>query len=572
MIGALLLAPSQQVTASAGLSMTGFTPAFGPVGTLVTITGTGFAARDVVAFNGTQASGVTTNSAGTKLRASIPAFATSGPITVTDPPTGQTVGMPGTTFQVTTGLFAWPKRLWAGQQLTLKGSGLSPDRRDIIEIGRKFVGAALTDANGNFQVEVSVPWDAPAGKNRISVIDVLGVIRATIFLFGYWPAYRHDASLAGLNTAETALSVSSVPSVTTKWATPVGSRLGLSPNAPPIVAGGMVYFGAPVCGVFQKCHWELEAADASTGSLIWTWDHMDGLPAEAGGTVFVPSGSNGMVALNAYTGALEWSQPATGIGNVGVPSGSRLYVCAGNTVYALSESTGAVAWSRAYTNPSVSTVPYCSAPAVAAGTVFVSYTGRIPSGGGAGFSSVYALSASSGKQLWERDYDNPTVAQITAPAFSAGNLYFSGTVLVGPLANTYEYALSASTGTPLWTTVVHSSNTAVSPSGIAGNTVFMVADGWVTALDTATGSIIWEAVIAGGCMPTAVAVANGVVYGGTCDGHLYALNASNGNHLLDVFGLAGGRPSDPVVANGMIYIDFPPPNVTGDGIFAAFGI
>jgi outer membrane protein assembly factor BamB len=185
---------------------------------------------------------------------------------------------------------------------------------------------------------------------------------------------------------------------------------------------------------------------------------------------------------------------------------------------------------------------------------------------------VYALSASSGKQLWERDYDNPTVAQITAPAFSAGNLYFSGTVLVGSQANTYEYALSASTGTPLWTTVVHSSNTAVSPSGIAGNTVFMVADGWVTALDTATGSIIWEAASAGGCAPTALAVANGVIYEGTCDGHLYALDASNGNNLLDIFGLAGGRPSDPVVANGMIYIDFPPPNVTGDGIFAAFGI
>ena len=114
------------LAAGAAISMTGFSPISGPVGTVVTITGTGFVSGDIVAFNGTQASGSTAKAAGTRLKATMPAFATSGPITVTDPLTGQTVGLAGTAFRVTTGLSANPTKIWPGQSFTLSGSALTP--------------------------------------------------------------------------------------------------------------------------------------------------------------------------------------------------------------------------------------------------------------------------------------------------------------------------------------------------------------------------------------------------------------------------------------------------------------
>jgi IPT/TIG domain len=63
------------------LSVTGFAPATGPVGTIVTITGTGFAAVSSVKFNGKPAPFL--RDSATQLRARVPVGATSGPISVT---------------------------------------------------------------------------------------------------------------------------------------------------------------------------------------------------------------------------------------------------------------------------------------------------------------------------------------------------------------------------------------------------------------------------------------------------------------------------------------------------------
>ncbi len=71
------------------LSVTGFSPASGPTGTVVTINGVGFNSSSAVKFNGVAASSVTHVSA-TQLKATVPSTATTGPITVTNTtvPTG----------------------------------------------------------------------------------------------------------------------------------------------------------------------------------------------------------------------------------------------------------------------------------------------------------------------------------------------------------------------------------------------------------------------------------------------------------------------------------------------------
>jgi hypothetical protein len=71
------------VTTVAGPTITSISPTAGPVGTVVTVNGTGFTGATAVKFNGT-AAGFTVNSA-TQLTATVPAGATSGSITVTTP-------------------------------------------------------------------------------------------------------------------------------------------------------------------------------------------------------------------------------------------------------------------------------------------------------------------------------------------------------------------------------------------------------------------------------------------------------------------------------------------------------
>jgi hypothetical protein len=71
------------------LSITGFSPASGPTGTVVTINGLGFNSSSTVKFNGAVASTVVHVSA-TQLKATVPSAATTGSITVTNTtaPTG----------------------------------------------------------------------------------------------------------------------------------------------------------------------------------------------------------------------------------------------------------------------------------------------------------------------------------------------------------------------------------------------------------------------------------------------------------------------------------------------------
>ena len=69
---------------STSLTISGFTPASGPVGTVVTVTGSGFSGATAVSINGTAAVGVSVLS-DAQISATVPAGATSGPISVTTP-------------------------------------------------------------------------------------------------------------------------------------------------------------------------------------------------------------------------------------------------------------------------------------------------------------------------------------------------------------------------------------------------------------------------------------------------------------------------------------------------------
>jgi len=108
-------------------TVTGFLPTSGPVGTVVTLTGSDFSGATVLAFDGAAATSFTVDSA-TQITATVPLAATTGTIAVTTPggtaasATSFTVTMPVFTPKVTlnlSGLTSGAMRL--GKSVTAKG-------------------------------------------------------------------------------------------------------------------------------------------------------------------------------------------------------------------------------------------------------------------------------------------------------------------------------------------------------------------------------------------------------------------------------------------------------------------
>jgi photosystem II stability/assembly factor-like uncharacterized protein len=125
--GVILATATGGVPPVAMPTVTGFTPASGPVGTSVTISGTGFSGATAVTFTGAPATTYAVVSA-TQITATVPAGATTGPLSVTTP--GGTAAS-ATSFTVTvpvpvpTLTFFTPTSGPVGTSVTLTGSGFT---------------------------------------------------------------------------------------------------------------------------------------------------------------------------------------------------------------------------------------------------------------------------------------------------------------------------------------------------------------------------------------------------------------------------------------------------------------
>jgi hypothetical protein len=176
--------------------VTSFTPASGPVGTEVTITGANFNAITGVTFNGTAATNFTRDTA-TQIRATVPAGATTGKITVTNS----------------------------------AGNGTSADNFNVMAI------TSFTPANGPVGAEVTITGVHFTGITAVKfngtpagfTVDSETQIRATV------SAGTNTGKIAVTNAVGTALSasnfvVTSIPVVTSFAPNngPAGSRVTIT--------------------------------------------------------------------------------------------------------------------------------------------------------------------------------------------------------------------------------------------------------------------------------------------------------------------------------------------------------
>ena len=170
------------ITPGPGPVISSFTPARGPVGTVVTLTGTGFTGTTAVRFNGTAAASFTVVSA-TSLTATVAAGSTSGLITVTTPQgTGNSttpflVGAPPTIASFT------PASGPVATIVTLTGTNF------LGATGVTLNGATVPDffLNSATQITLTVPSGASTGL--LAVTTALGTgTSATVFTVPLRPA------------------------------------------------------------------------------------------------------------------------------------------------------------------------------------------------------------------------------------------------------------------------------------------------------------------------------------------------------------------------------------------------
>ena len=530
-----LLGPT--VRAAGGLTITSFSPASGPVGTVVTIKGTGFVAKDIVRFNGTTAAVAGVNAAATVLITSVPYGATTGIITVTDPTTGQTVGLPNSPFTVTRGIFPNPRNVWAGGSLTLFGSALSPDRTDPIGIGALTVGRVTTDRFGNFQIGVSVPWSFTSGQWKLWVVDpIFNKVITIIFVLGDWPEYGHDTSLSGYDTFESSLTPTSVAGLKQLWSktTDPAAVWAMEPS----VANGLVYegFNESGNGNFYAFTTDGKTIKWSVGLYA---QQLGAAPAIANGVLYLVTGSSFgplLYAMNAATGAPIWNR------YIGSASGSALSAPAvvGTSVYvgtrdgdllALKTSTGATEWSFA------AGAAIDASPAVAGGIVYVASKNGI----------LWAVNATTGKKVW-----------VAYGAEGDGSAAVVGGVVYSGFNNGYVEALKASTGVRLWLNGFGGNAVFRTSPAVAKGVVYIgfdttaTAGGILAAMNASSGVVNWIQIVGPGI--TDAAVADGVVYCASATGNLVrAINTSTAAVLWHTSAVSA--PNAPIISNGTVFLE-----------------
>ena len=273
-----------------------------------------------------------------------------------------------------------------------------------------------------------------------------------------------------------------------------------SPVSYPLIVNGTVYVTA------GDTIYALSQASGSTSWSYATTSFPNGLAYDAG-QVFTVTQNGTMVALNATTGALDWSvslpgqtsftsPPTTGNGFVYTGGAGD-----GGTVYAVSEATGAIAWESS----GIINGGEDSAPAVSSGGVYVAYS----------CDQDYDLSPWTGLQLWHYQAGCDGGSGATG-VLANGDLYgsdtVSGNVVLSASAGASEGTF-ASTETP----------------AVGGGVGYMVEDGQLSAIGSSgLGSSDWTFSGASNLATPPLVVGN-LVFVASATGEVYAVNAADGS-------------------------------------------
>src|SRR5215469_12304096 len=329
-------------------------------------------------------------------------------------------------------------------RVTVRGSGFAAYETVDVYFDTKDEALASTSAAGSFTTRVTVPASALPGRHWVTGNGRRSKrsAQAPFTVRANWPQFHRSPDRRGYNVTENVLSPATVPGMDQDWSYPTGGQ------SSPAVANGTVYIGSDDDHVY--------ALNAATGAKEWSHRiggngfGVESSPAVANGTVYVGSMNDRVYALNAATGAKEWSY-ATGDWVQSSPAVANGTVYVGSQdgrVYALNAATGALKWRYA-----TGGIVY-SSPAVANGVVYVSSDDD----------RVYALNAATGALKW---------SYATGYHVSSSPAVANGVVYVGSFDH-HLYALNAATGARHWS---YASGSVVwSSPAVANGVVYVASD------------------------------------------------------------------------------------------------
>jgi len=494
-------------------AITSFTPSAGPLGTHITITGTGFTGATGVTVGGT--SSTFTVKSATQINDTVPATA-SGPLAVTTPGGTATSTV---IFTVTPSLTLSTAKGHEGQSFSVTAAGFAPYNAIDVYFDTTDVALAVSNNLGVVSIPIQVPANAQPGTHWVTLDSRATHIAAqgqfTVNTDWVMQGFNFDGR--GLNPYENTLNTSNVGGLTTAWMSPSG---GFGNASPFIEVGGNIYIGDVLGSIF---------AYSSTGSLLWSAapagaDFQSITPASYGNLVYFASGSsvyayplgchsNGAACTPSWTATIGANVAAS----LSVANATLYAPGSDGNIYPINPNTGVV------------------------GTAFAAYgtntaaTSAVAFDLGGGY--YYAESSnlayrsalgSSGHVAY--------AAGLSAPVISQGHVFFTTADGMAHLFGGWSAATSGSGCAP--------------QPAVANNLVFAGGCSSIGAYEAGQGTLYWSVTVPGQVL--GLSVANGVLYGcvvNNYEGQLFAYDASYGGLLWS----GGGCTGAPVVANGTVY-------------------
>lgn len=251
-----------------------------------------------------------------------------------------------------------------------------------------------------------------------------------------------------------------------------------------------------------------------SGRVIWRRPIPNGVEASialVNETLFVGANDGQFYSLNAETGEVNWTFP-TRIENLSEPlvsEGVVYFLSGNNSLYALDASTGKQLWLYTRQDPSSLSIRGGSKPLIRNGTLYVGFSDG----------SFVALLASTGTVKWEvllnknkkfRDMDSD-------PVLDGDLIYIMG-------FDQATYCLKASTGEIVW----KNDHGGYGRALVHGDFLYLpTTSDEVVSLEKSTGKKVWSYTIAAG-IATSPAYFNGTIVFGESQGALIFLDARSG--------------------------------------------
>lgn len=333
----------------------------------------------------------------------------------------------------------------------------------------------------------------------------------------------------------------------------------LTLTIPPDGTLGVPYSWTATASCVNPCRWSAPASTLPPGLRLSSAGVLSGRPARAGTFDFtitatgLPGRSAArQVTVVVRTGSSDWVELGANAAHTGLSTSTP----------ALSAAT--VRKSRRLWSVSLTTNSFVfpSSPVVAAGIAYV----EVPAASSTTASHLKAFSARTGALLWSKTITGPAECPYAAeesmtcePAIAGNVVLVLGYYVTGSSSQWTVQAFNARTGAPLWTLKPQNDFLTLATDG---NIVYIAGDAQIEALSAATGTSIWTTSTYFDIPSGAPAIADGRLYlitdkfGGGVDLNIF--NSTTGAAIKTVPLPTGTSDAPPVVDNGRVLVTIEP--------------